>query len=955
MLLKTTSGTVILWWCFSIFTFAQPGGRPEVVDPSQLNSIQIQAARYADAGMYDSAIFFEQKAKTILLKQREISSAIECQLRICNNLYYKRDFPEARKAVQQGLDETLRLNPSDTINLADLYNFSGVLYYSDGDYEKALAEMKKALLYQRSSIADTSPKTLATKYNNIAAIVSRLGDYDEAIYYYHKSLLLREQHGSPLEIGQVYNNLSVSYYRKKMFKEALDYQLRYLAVLDKLDDDAELTKKYILSYNALGIYYFELEDYDRAIATLKKAFALNKKDEYLEEKTWHNLGYVYRQQGEVTKALHFLNGALKRNTSKHSGTHPDVGKEYRHLGVIYAEQGDTEKALRYYQKALSNIVDNFNDSSWRKNPLLENIRSKPDLLRTLRDKADALQHIARIKSDNNLLYAAWETSQLAMKLVEQMRDEYESAGGRRFINEEAIPVYESALLTLSLMQETKMNISVESEAYSVMEKSQALLLNESLQRKKNATSLGVPDSLRRKERRAQIAIGYYSQQIENETDSARRVMAETYLTYWQDTVRQLQVFFKKRYPRYHSLARQFKISGIENLRTFLTKENSCVTEYFLGDEYLWTLLITPEHTRFIQKKLPDQWSTWISQYRRSLRDFNFITDSSALCYAQYKKSAYELYKFLLGDVIPLIENQERIIIIPHAELAYIPFEALLTEPAPGTFNGYASLKYLLNDRVISYTYSSSLHLALHEQPQPISSKCLGLSPSFKNRKLSTLPYTRQELEHIEKLFSGQYYYDQEATKTAFQQSASEYGIIHLATHTIIDETDPGNSRIFFADTEKSDSSALYGYEIANLSLHADLVVVSACETGAGKLANGEGVMSLGHSFMYAGARSVVMNLWQAEDKVNAAIMETFYDALDDGQSKSQSLRKAKLQYLQSTDAFGSHPAFWAGYVLTGHENQLPPIYKPWQEKMLWLGTLSILIAMASMLWYKKRK
>jgi CHAT domain-containing protein len=141
--------------------------------------------------------------------------------------------------------------------------------------------------------------------------------------------------------------------------------------------------------------------------------------------------------------------------------------------------------------------------------------------------------------------------------------------------------------------------------------------------------------------------------------------------------------------------------------------------------------------------------------------------------------------------------------------------------------------------------------------------------------------------------------------------------IHFATHGLISEQQPQYSGLVLTlDDDPAEDGLLQVYEIFNLRLNADLVVLSACRTGLGKEVKGEGVIGLTRAFMYAGARSVVVSLWRVADRPTADFMARFYRRLDQDRNKAEALRQAKLEMIQAGGRF-SHPLFWAPFILTG--------------------------------------
>jgi CHAT domain-containing protein len=212
-----------------------------------------------------------------------------------------------------------------------------------------------------------------------------------------------------------------------------------------------------------------------------------------------------------------------------------------------------------------------------------------------------------------------------------------------------------------------------------------------------------------------------------------------------------------------------------------------------------------------------------------------------------------------------------------------------------------------------------------EQGKPVS-KVRSASPAedYAERGFSVarLPYTRDEVIDIGKLFphhQRQLYLGADAREeTVKSEKLDDFQYIHFATHGFLDELHPGRSGILLSRAPDSkEDGILQTGEIMRLKLNADIVTLSACSTGLGKLMNGEGVLGLTRAFFYAGTRNVVVTLWNVNDSATATLMESFYLNLQRGLPKSEALRRAKLSLLHSSDALWHHPYFRAAFVIQG--------------------------------------
>jgi len=208
--------------------------------------------------------------------------------------------------------------------------------------------------------------------------------------------------------------------------------------------------------------------------------------------------------------------------------------------------------------------------------------------------------------------------------------------------------------------------------------------------------------------------------------------------------------------------------------------------------------------------------------------------------------------------------------------------------------------------------------------------------------LVELHWSIKEIESISDFFSGNAYVNNEATEDVFKEKAKNASIVHLATHTLLDDNNPLYSKMVFAkDVKSAEDGFLNLFELYNMDLESELVVLSACNTGYGKIVNGEGIMSMARGFIYAGCPSIVMSLWPVDDHSTSVLMKYFYKGISDGLEKDEALRQAKLKYLQNSDDSKSDPFFWAGFVEVGNTE---PIYlKPKSKNYLWIFVSVILL------------
>ncbi len=298
----------------------------------------------------------------------------------------------------------------------------------------------------------------------------------------------------------------------------------------------------------------------------------------------------------------------------------------------------------------------------------------------------------------------------------------------------------------------------------------------------------------------------------------------------------------------------------------------------------------------------------------------------------WSEVAHQLYRELIAPLERAQWLTDRLIIVPDGVLGYIPFELLLKRP-PGEAAAVGRLPYLLLDHNLSYAHSASLLLEMQElNYAPRRRSVLAFAPSFapdsslatetqalevRRNALGPLLYNRKEVEQISTIVPTDIFDGQQATEPNFLSRAGDYSILHLATHSKANDRLGDQAYVAFAELDDgAENELLFNSELYNLRIKADMVVLSACETGIGELNQAEGIISLARGFSYAGAKSIVSTLWAVNDAATEEIMVNYYANLAEGQTKDAALRMAKLRFLD-THQGEAHPFYWAPFVIVG--------------------------------------
>jgi CHAT domain-containing protein len=509
------------------------------------------------------------------------------------------------------------------------------------------------------------------------------------------------------------------------------------------------------------------------------------------------------------------------------------------------------------------------------------------------------------------------------------------------------------------------------DALFYSERSKSTLLVNALRSKENRSLVNLPEDMLQKEKNYLATLkNFQKKQIEAPTEADKNKIQQDI----NDLNIQLERFkeeLQKKYPSYYQHRYNLTLSNLKAIQAFLGKKDNVMIEYALGMEKHYAFVVTKNSLDMFQLQFsPADMKKHTENMRKTLTDYRFITKNPETADSLFVTSSLFFYNTFLKPILKNVTKGQHLLIIPDQNLGHLPFETFLTAK-PTKALDFANYPYLLKDYPVSYSYSATVLLgqARHQEGREIPKEGVlafaaeypetpkGQSYSHQRggdlgttrEGLQPLPGAKEEVQLMSKYLFGEFYHGNTASEETFKKNAQNYGIIHLAMHGVLDSKNPIlSSLVFSEDSSKHEDNFLRAYEIAQLDLNADLVVLSACETGYGHFQQGEGVMSLAHSFSYAGASSILMSLWQVNDFSTSQIMKNFYINIAKGWSKERALREAKLTYLgDSNNKAALHPAFWAAFVQTGNIEPLNLIAKSGKSfaeiRMMVIGGVVLLL------------
>jgi CHAT domain-containing protein len=913
---------------------------------------------------YQLALTYYQKGADMIIELSGMTSPVLGDIYDKMGIVYfaMDEHSKALECFSNGLTIREQLFGQNNADVASSYNNIGTVYWVKNDRLNALKYFLKSLSI-KINLKGEKDNQVASSYNNIGAVYRDNSEYDKALEYYIKSLTIKEEiYGKKhKEVAKSYNNIGTVYQDIGMYDKALEYYHKSLAIRKELyGDKHELLS---VSYGNIGLAYNDKKDFEKALDYFFRSMAIQK--EVLGEKhsdlaeTYVNVGDVYINLHEYDRAQEYLLRALNILKTVFGEKHKSVARVYRNLGQIHYLKNEYPASLAYFQQAVSSCLwDSLATVDTFSAPVISNHLSWTEFINALSGKANVLSAQSRSTGKQEFLKFALNHYMACDTLLDKTRKEISGQSDKISLGESASAIYEKAV---DVCNQLKVN-SIKAEdqnkykelSFYFSEKNKASVLLESLSGQQALQFAGIPDSLLAKEHDLRIDINFYNKQLADMPDSAKQVLFRDRLFSCNRSYDSLIIKFEELYPDYYNLKYSESTASVSDIQKQLDPSTAMIS-YFAGDSTITIFTITNHSFETEHKSTPFNFLNQIESYRRSL------TNTASFAQQKYKKAAYQFYDLLIPK--KLNKKIKNLIIIPDHALATIPFETFLTKPVTDQAEMH-KLPYLINQYAISYSYSATLFMKTFpkEKTKEIELRDLNdwlafapvadtsqtgmslasrellqryqnlSSDSMKTRGMrdyfAPLPGTLSEVSTILNIF------DQNKAKAKIEVNKNadektiksgllkDYRILHFATHGMVNNEKPELSCILLASADSTDTQndgILYSGEIYNLKLNADLVVLSACETGLGKIKKGEGILGLTRALLYAGSKNIIVSLWQVSDQSTSDMMIVFYDdLLNKGLSKSdysKSLQHSKRYMIKNKQY--AHPFYWSPFVLIG--------------------------------------
>ena len=829
---------------------------------------------YFSANQLDSALLFTQ-----LSLESFQTHYPDQQIRIAslyNNLgnisTEKRNFDQAQRYLHAALDIQQNLLEEDHLSIADTYQNMGDAFYENTDYKQALLFFRRANGIYKIRLEKRHP-LVANVWEKIGLCLKYLGDLELAENAHDRAKSIREEFFGPnhIYLAGTYTNIGNCLWKRDNPESAIKQYKKALAIWERQPDipPIELNKL----YNNIGNCYFHLQDYSNALSYYEKARHFSSEENLLSAMTYH-----------------------------------------KHKGVVFGQQKQFEEAIESFDEGLRLLAAYPLDIA----PI--------EALLLLDASAKNFLNYYRVNRSYTTLYKAYLTYQQAIKLMDQLWQGYLTADSRQKINDTRFPLFEGAIESCFELWQKSDSLAYLEEAFLFSEKSKssrllnAVRLNQSAQ----MTNIPVEYAFQLQELKSKIA---YHEKLRYELFKQRssdfdEVLVEDRLILQLKTQRDsINLALQKKFPSYRRLMSNQELETISSTQKKLAGSKKKMIVFFSGEKNIYAFVIESEKVSAHQISLDFDLERLLENLGHSIIQYPASGSQDARRLDSiYVDCARQLYQ-KIWQPLKIAPDQERTVtVIADRFLSYLPFEVLLTN-APASSQRYRSYPFLLKDFNISYAYSATLLAETQARDKTRAPrKWLGVAPSFENHQLglSPLEHNQSEVNVIQKLIGGDIMAGSDANLDHFLQLAPKYRWLHLATHAVADDTK--GQLPFLAFAQSPDSTAtlqLFADDLFHKNFPAELVVLSACETGFGQAHPSEGIASLARSFSYAGAKSVITTLWSINDAKTALFMEDFYKKLKKGIPKDQALWESKIQFVESSAHEYAHPFFWAAYTPIG--------------------------------------
>ena len=730
---------------------------------------------------------------------------------------------------------------------------------SIGKIEVALKHLQEALNIYQNASGEMDIETRGMIYTRLGHCYRKKRDIGLAKLHYQKCLSLFIEHcgkNHQLLVGP-YSGIASCYELEGFFEEAIEYSQLALKISTAGWGEEHINT--IACYAKLGYCYKRNKQYQEALQNFHKALNIRIKlfgDNNLVIAEYYTLiGTIYLDITENEEALSHFQKGLKIRTQLLGNKNPQLTESFLEIAVILKNQKLYEKSLNNLQNALIAICTDFNDTNFYQNPRLQKFSIAPILLNVLWQKGQTAFLLFKNQSNQHRDYElSLQTIQLADELIGKMRKDFRLDTSQLNLSKIAIPVYEQGIKLACSNLSFHQNPSL---AFAFAEKAKAFLLLSSVQESFAKQASNIPKRLLQQEIQLKKDLTHLEKKIErgnskkNQTDdSAIQKWKSQFFDLHQEYLQLIQQF-ETDYPDYYQLKYETKTTSIEEVQQALTK-HQVLLNYFVADQHFYIFVVTKDEFEVFDFDKPDDFEALIQDFLFALNNHD---------HAIFAEKSHQLFRLLIQPIEDFVidpfgeadeEELKHLLIIPHGELTYLPFEALLCtqEPLPkleAVGKVVGDMDYLIHYCKVSYHYSATLwHYLLTQRKRVTGGRAeadnsfVGFAPVYLSEvgsrmqevgmtkeeealkeaakevtqwatrsealrsdgSWTPLPHSKIEAENIsalfeEKGFDSQAFLHEAATKEQFREVAEKSRFLLIAAHGLVNDEHPKLSGLVF--------------------------------------------------------------------------------------------------------------------------------------------------------------
>ncbi len=853
---------------------------------------------YTKMGQFDSALSHHQQSMA-LLRQHLPQGHIELargQVRLGQYHSKKYEEPTAIEYYKQALPVIeARYQGRPSIELAQLYEATGQAYCYTNAFEQALEFCLKA-------------KDLFITMGNAGS-----------------------------HLGGLYNVLGITYLSLGQPRAAIAYQVKARELfIETLGPNNPNVAGLTLN---IAFAYKDLKQFDSAMYFNRQAYAAMEANfsEYSYEMSfvYEGMGDAHRDLRQFTEALPYYQKTIEALRQSVGPTSNFITQLYLKHSEVYDQLHHFDSAFVYIQKALRHMFPAMPAADEYANPTLPPAYHYNDARALFLFKGRLFlkrYHKTNSKAD---LEGALTAFMYCDTVVQHSQQMLQKPADIIAFHSATAAGYQEGMYTAIALHATTGQASYLAQAHYYAEKNKAGQLMANLANNRALVKANVPDSVKQHEQALQREIASLRRELgfepavpapPGQADPNGPLVDQLFALnrQYSDFIEVIE----KQYPAYHRLKYQQRIFTLDELQQRLNDQTALLS-YALGADASFVFVVTRQAVHIVGLAPEAQLLAAADGLYNALQNEAPFTELAP--------AAHAAYQLLVAPAARYLQGQQRLV-VAHPALPGIPFEAFLQQMPSATVlanEQYGAASFLLRQYHISYHYSATLwgHTQATE-PQALARPALLAMAPFSEgqgrvvtarRKNRPLPQSKEEVSVLYNMFNKKGYpstacFAAAANIPYLLANAQAYDVLHIATHSETSFTDQNLARIHLAGClgQGNDHSAtcLYPASIYTMNLSARLVVLSSCDSGAGKVLGNEGIMSLGRAFLNAGARNVVSTLWEADDRYSRLLMEAFYRAfLYQNKPFAEALAQAKTTLV--AEAQWQHPKYWSNFILIG--------------------------------------